>query len=45
MHDDDGDYHVLEFIADALGAVSILLLIVAGCFLAGGLGGIAGVGL
>lgn len=30
---------------DLIGAIALLVIVVAGCFVAGGLGGIAGVGL
>lgn len=36
-------FGLIEMIEDVIGAASILLTIWVGCFLAGGLGGIAGV--
>lgn len=36
-------FGLVEMIEDVIGAASIILTIWAGCFLAGGLGGIAGV--
>ena len=41
----DDRFGLIEMIEDTLGAASILLTIWAGSFLAGGLGGIAGVAL
>ena len=43
--DGDDRFGIVEMIEDLVGAASIILMIWAGCFLAGGLGGIAGVAL